>query len=276
MVRFLLLVLLLSVGWPQGTRENVGTKVVWRLNGGSFAGGEITEYMMGDRRRTEYHNTAQRRNPDGSFAPADPSANVVIQRCDLTRSFGLNTKTQEYSEKEYPPKPMTPEADPNWDTSKLPAYRVETTTVDTGEREEIFGQRARHVVTTTKTTPLGDTKGEPSILVKDGWYIDYDQRISCDPRPPAGPKVHDFGWFYKGAHRWPMQKIENVQMGERETGLFVKGNQDSRNTTITGSNGVNVTLSNDIQVTEFYKGPLSPVLFDVPTGFKLGDTVLFQ
>lgn len=73
-----------------------------------------------------------------------------------------------------------------------------------------------------------------------------------------------------------MQKIENVQIGERETGLFVKGNQDSRNTTITGSNGVNVTLSNDIQVTEFYKGPLSPALFDVPTGFKLGDTVLFQ
>jgi hypothetical protein len=276
MLLFLSWVLVFIGAWPQSTEQNVGTKLVWHYTSGTFAGGEVTRYTMGDRRRTEYRNTSKNRNLDGSFSIGDPSANVVIQRCDLGRSFGLNTKAQEYSEKEYPPKSMTPEADPDWDTSKLPAYRVETTTVDMGEREEIFGQRARHIVTTTKTTPLGDTKGEPSIFVKDGWYIEYDPRISCDPRPPAGPKGHDFGWFYKGAHRWPMEKIENAQIGERETGLFVEGNQDSRSMTITGSNGVNVTLSNDIQVTEFYKGPLSPALFDVPTGFKLGDTVLFQ
>jgi hypothetical protein len=276
MFHFLYWFFLLNAVWPQGTQQNVGTKLVWHYTSGTFAGGEVTTYTMGDRRRTEYRNTSQHRNPDGSFAQADPPANVVIQRCDLARSFGLNTKTQEYSEKEYPPKPTTTEADPDWDTSKLPAYRVETTTVDTGEREEILGQTARHVITTTKTTPQGDTKGEPSIFVKDGWYIDYDPRISCDPRPPAGPKVHDFGWIYMSRHRWPTQKIENVQIGERETGLFVRGNQDSRRTTIAGSNGVNVTLSNGIQVTEFYKGPLSPALFDIPTGFKLGDTVLFQ
>lgn len=276
MLLFLSWVLVLNGAWPQSTEHNVGTKLVWHYTSGTFAGGEVTTYTMGDRRRTEYRNTSNNRNPDGSFSIGDPSANVVIQRCDLGRSFGLNTKAQEYSEKEYPPKPRTTEADPDWDTSKLPAYRVETTTVDTGAREEIFGQRARHIVTTTKTTPLGDTKGEPSIFVTDGWYIDYDSRISCDPRPPAGPKVRDFGWFYFSAARWPTEKIENVQIGERETGLFVKGNQDSRSTTITGSNGVNVTLSNGIQVTELYKGPLSPALFDVPTGFKLGDTVLFQ
>lgn len=169
MVRFLLLVLLLSAGWPQGTRENVGTKVVWRLNAGSFAGGEITEYMMGDRRRTEYHNTAQRRNPDGSFAPADPSANVVIQRCDLMRSFGLNTKTQEYSEKEYPPKPMTPEADPDWDTSKLPAYRVETTTVDRGSAKKYSDKGRGTLSRQLKRLHLATRKGShQSSLRTDG------------------------------------------------------------------------------------------------------------
>ena len=39
---------------------------------------------------------------------------------------------------------------------------------------------------------------------------------------------------------------------------------------------MNVTVTNNIQVTEFYQGPLSLALFDVPTGFKFGDTVLFQ
>jgi hypothetical protein len=276
MFHFVFWILLLNAAWPQGTPQNIGTKLVWHYKSGTFANGEVTTYTMGDRRRTEYHNTAQHRNPDGSFVAADPPANVVIQRCDLSRSFGLNTKTQQYSEKEYPPKPLTSEPEPDWDTSKLPAYRVEITTVDTEERQEIFGQTARHVVTTTKTNPLGDTKGEPSMVVKDGWYIEYDPGISCDPKLPAGAKYHDFGWLYMGAHRWPVHKIEYVQIGELETGLFVKGNQDSRSTTITGSNGVNVTLSNEIQITEFYRGPLSPDLFDVPTGFRLGHHVLFQ
>jgi hypothetical protein len=282
MLLFLSWALLLNAAWPQGTQQNVGTKLVWHYTSGTFAGGEVTTYTMGDRRRTEYRNTSNNRNPDGSFSIGDPSANVVIQRCDLGQSVGVNTKSQKYSVREYPPKPMTPEDrkergfdDPDWETSKLPAYRVETTTVVTGEREEIFGQWARHVTTTIKTTPLGDTKGEPSVFVKEGWYIDYDRRISCEPIPPAGPKVHDFGWFYIGGHRMPTEKIENIQIGERETGLLVKGNQDSGTTTINGSNGVNLSLSTDVQVTDFYRGPLDPTLFEVPTGFKLGDTGLF-
>lgn len=283
MTHLLLWLFLLVAGQPQSTQQNVGTKLVWHYKSGTFAGGEVTTYTMGDRRRSEYRNTSQNRNPDGSFSIGDPPANVIIQRCDLAKSFGLNTKAQNYSEKGYPPKPMTPEEqkergfeDPDWDSSKLPAYRFETTTVDTGEREEIFGQRARRVTTTIKTTPLGNTKGEPTVSVKDGWYIDYDQRISCEPAPPAGPKVHDFGWFYVGGHRIPTQKTENIQIGERETGLLIRGNQYSGSTSIKGSNGVNMTLSNDIQVTEFYKGPLDPELFEVPAEYKLGDTVLFQ
>lgn len=271
---------LLMASWLQSSQANVGTKLVWHYTSGTFAGGEVTTYVMGDRRRMEYHNTAQHRNADGSFDLADPSANVVIQRCDLGRSFGLNTRAQEYSEKEYPPKPLTPEErkargfdDSDWDTSNLPAYRVETTTVDTGEREEMFGQSARHVITTTKTTRLDDTKSEPSVSVKDGWYIDYDRRISCEPA--AETKIHTFGGFITGGHLLRAERSENVFVGQREQGLLVKGNQNSGTTTINGSNGVNLSLSNDVQVTDFYRGPLDPTLFEVPTGFKLVDTVLF-
>jgi hypothetical protein len=278
-ILFLSWVLLLNAAWPQDTQEqqNVGTKLVWHYTSGTFAGGEVTTYLMGDRRRTEYHNTAQHRNADGSFEPADPSPNVVIQRCDLGRSFELNTKTEEYVSKEYPPKSLTAEErkergydDPDWDTSTLPVVRVETTTVDTGEREEMFGQSARHVITTVKSTPLGDTKGEPSVFVTDAWYIDYDRTISCEPKQSAESKVHDFGWFYLGGHRMPIQKIENIEVGHRETGLLVKKeSQDSRITTIKASNGIDLSMSNDIQVTEFFKGPLNRILFEVPTGFKV-------
>lgn len=273
MVRFLYWALLLTAGWPQETQQNVGTKLVWHYTSGTFAGGEVTTYIMGDRRRTEYRNTSKNRNPDGSFSIGDPQANVVIQRCDLRRSFGLNTKTQQYSAKDYPPKPLT-FVDSGRDTSSLPAYRVETTTVDTGERKEIFGQTARHVITTTKTTPLGDTKGEPSVSVKDGWYIDYQSRISCEP--VAETKQQTFGWFMMGGARWRTSRLENVFVGQREEGLLVEGNQNSGTFTINGSNGVNLSLSNDFQVTDFYRGPLDPTLFEVLTEFRLGDTVLYQ
>src|ERR1039457_4430588 len=202
MVRFFYWALLLIVGWPQDTQQNVGTKLVWHYTSGTFAGGEVTTYTTDDRRRTEYRNTSKNRNPDGSFSIGDPTANVVIQRCDVGRSFGLNTKTQQYSEKEYPPKPLTV----GYSGERLSA-RVETTTVDTGEREEILGQPARHVITTTKTTVLGDAKSEPSVSVKDGWYVDYDRRISCEPAEET--KTHTFGGIITGGGLLPTEKIEN-------------------------------------------------------------------
>ena len=279
MIHILLWFLLLVAGGAQDTQQNAGTKLVWHYTSGTFAGGEVTTYTMGDRRRTEYHNTSQNRQPDGSFSIGDPRANVVIQRCDLGRSFGLSTKAQEYSEKEYPTKFLTDERkarfdDSDWNTSKLPAYRVETKTVDTGEREEIFGQQARHVITTIKTTPLGDAKGQLSVSVKDGWYIDYDRRISCEPSGET--KIHTFGWLTTGGAFIRIDKAENIFIGQPEEGLLLKGIQNSGITTINGSNGVNLSLSNDVQVTDFYRGPLDPALFEVPSGFKLGDTVLFQ
>jgi len=272
-------VLLLNAAWPQGTEQNVGTKLVRHYTSGTFAGGEVTTYTMGDRRRTEYRNTSMSR--DSLAAPlkqADPLANVVIQRCDLGRSFELNTHTQEYISREYPPTPLTPEErkergldDPDWDTSTLPAFRVETTTVDTGEREEILGQWARHVTTTIKWTPLGDTKAEPSVTVRDGWYLDYDRRISCEPKPNGEPKVHDFSWIMVSGRRMLTLKTENIEFGHRETGLLVKKGQNSLTMTLTGSNGIEA--SSDTDVTEFFQGPLDPALFEVPPGFKRVDNL---
>jgi hypothetical protein len=247
------------------------------LNAGTFAGGELTEYTMGDRRRTEYRNTAQTRNAAGLFEPADPSPNVVIQRCDLGRSFDLNTKAQEYNSKEYPPKPMTPDErkergweDPDWDTSPLPVVRVETTTVDTGEREKMFGQWARHIRTEIKVTPLSDSKNKPSVFVTDGWYIDYDRRISCQPKPETETKSHAFSGMVISGRRVLTQRIENIEIGHREEGLLVKKGQNSWSTTLQGRMSKDsIDVNNDMAVTEFSEGPLDPALFEVPPGFKV-------
>lgn len=270
MVHFLYWVLLLLAARPQDAQQNTGTRVVWRYGAGGTAGGEITVYTMGDRRRTEYRNTSLRRDTlREPLHPADPLANVVIQRCDLGRSFQLNTHTQEYTSNTYPPSPSEPKrrdaSEQYWEMSSLPMVRVEITTVDTGEREEIFGQIARHVTITNKATPLPDTgKEPPSVWTSDGWYLDYERRISCEP--PEEFKIHDFDYFEAGGQRVDTQKVERVMVGKREEGLLVKKGQNNLSMTIQGTNGVN--LSNETDVTEFYKGPLDPALFEVPSDFK--------
>jgi hypothetical protein len=274
--------ILLIFSWSQLPQQNVGTQLVWHYVGGTFDGGEVTTYIMGDRRRTEFHNTSMRRQPDGSFAREDPPANVVIERCDLGRSFGLNTDSHQYSQHPFPPQiPISEERkasgfdNSDWDAVNLPSYRVEITTVDTGEREQIFGQTARHVITTTKSTPTGDTKGDPHTSVKDGWYIEYDRRVSCEPRPVM--QVRSFGGFLRasGTRLIRTTKAETAFVGTPENGLFVRGKPSSFSISISGSNGVNLSFSNDAGVTAFYRGPLDPALFEVPAGYMLGDRILY-
>jgi hypothetical protein len=282
MARFLLLVFLLVASWSQGRHEDFGTRVVWRYASGSLVGGEITAYTMSDRRRTEYRNTSLHRDAiHEPLKPADPLANVVIERCDLGRRYELNTKTHEYTSTEYPPKPLTTEErkkrgleEPDWNTSTLPLFRVETTTRDTGEREEIFGQVAKHVITTTKTTPLSESTLQPSVSVTDAWYIDFDSRISCEPLPES--KSHQFGYFQTGSGKHFTSRIENIEVGQREVGLLIRSEQNpSPHTPMEMQNGKDsVVFSNQTDVMEFFKGPIDPASFEVPADFKLVDRLV--
>jgi hypothetical protein len=61
MAHLLLWFFLFVVGRPQSTEQDVGTKLVWHYTSGTFAGGEVTTYTMGDRRRTEYHSASEPR-----------------------------------------------------------------------------------------------------------------------------------------------------------------------------------------------------------------------
>lgn len=269
MVRFLLVFFLLVFSWPQGGRERLGTRVVWRYASGSLAGGEITAYTTTDRRRTVYRNTSLHRDAiHEPLKPGDPLANVVIERCDLGRRFELNTKTQEYTSKEFPPKPVAPD-EPDWDTSTLPIVRVERTTKDTGERETIFGQETRHVITTVKATPLSEPVRQPFVTVTDAWYIDFKGRISCEPDPEI--KTHQFGGFQTGGGKHYTSRVEIIEVGQPEMGLLIRSEQNPSPHTITEmKNGKDsIVFSNETNVIEFFEGPIDPALFDVPADFKL-------
>src|ERR1700730_11878208 len=143
-----------------------------------------TTYIQGDRKRMEYRNSFGRTpGTDPIYGPRL----VRIVRCDMGQSFELNLDTSEYTSSAYPPKALTKEEikarglnTRSTDQSGNPTIRVETKTTDTGERKEMFGHVARHIITTTTRTPLAGSHAEAQESETDGWYIDFDQQLSCD------------------------------------------------------------------------------------------------
>src|SRR5258708_18403277 len=235
---------------------------------------------MADRRRTEFRHAVQRTKADGSVEWVDEVISVLIVRCDLGQSFTLNMKAEKYSVAEYPPKRLTPEEmaahgmkTPVTSQPTQPTLRIEIATVDTGEREEIFGHVARHVRTTTKQIPLEGSHTQAQESVRDGWYIDVDRRISCDPRPPAGSGSHGFvtvgAAAAVGGKAMMMERPEFVDIGARETGFPVKEVRTTTSETVPAAGGRRYSDSiNESEVTQFGAMPLDPALFEVPPGFK--------
>src|SRR5258706_3749180 len=267
-------ILLLSVLATQ-TAENAGTKVVIRNTFGGQSS-DNTTYWMADRRRTEFRHAVQRTKEDGSVEWVDEVASVLIVRCDLGQSFTLNMKAEKYSVAEYPPKRLTPEEmaahgmkTPVTSQPTQPTLRIEITTVDTGERKEMFGHVARHVRTTTKQIPLEGSHTQAQETVRDGWYIDVDRRISCDPKSAGSGSGFMAIGAVVGGKEMMMERPEFVDIGARETGFAVKEVRTTTSETVPAAGVRRYSDSiNESQVTQLGAMPLDPALFEVPPGFK--------
>jgi hypothetical protein len=263
---------LLLVGIPLlQASENSGLKMTIRR---VFAGNssEETVYVQGDRKRMEFRNYAGQRKADGSQQWLSGPRIAAITRCDLGQIFELNLDAAEYVSAPYPPKPLTQaeieardSGKPDMFQSREPTLRIETTTVDTGERKEFFGHIARHVVITRKQIPLEGSHSEPQETVTDGWYIDLDPQVSCDRKLSRGKRAHG----YVVAGKRPAEKPEFVDIGESEIGFAVQLVMVSKGTyTLPDGTDKQTDSKSETLVTQLELGSLDPGLFEIPPGFK--------
>jgi len=230
----------------------------------SFVGqeSEQTTYFRADARRQEYRNiSGSHYGPHLAF----------IERCDLGEKFGLNLDQREYDSYPYPPQlpkeqlakmsQPQPPAQPG-----PPTFRIEETTIDTGERTGFFGHQARHIITTRKETPLAGSHRYAQNTVTDGWYIDLETEISCEPWWRSSKKQK--GIAYLRAGNDPLERVEVVQKGNAEHGFAVdlRVMDTSLFVLKDGTTKVNTSKSK-IKVIDFVEGPLDPGTFEVPAGF---------
>jgi hypothetical protein len=274
MLFFLAWFLFQNAGAPQ-TPNHGGTKVVVRHTAANHTSEWVT-YVMADRRRIETHLTAQQRNAAGALEFVDEPGNIRILRCDLGKSLILNSNAGEYISEPYPPKPLTPEEleqrawkEPEGaEAAAIPTVRYEITTADTGESKIFFGRVAWHVITTRKQIYL-ESPTPPEEYVTDGWYIDFDTRISCEPEQPQEIKSPGYLFVGVGGKGVPIQRMEYVEFGPRVRGFAVEEVETSKSSTNPPAYARNSSGSlRELKVTQFVEDTLDPALFEVPPGFK--------
>ena len=275
-VVFPLLLVLIPLDASSQSPGKVGVKMTVR-NVVDGMSSERTEYFQGDRKRLEYRNsTGGAKRAVGSIDLRYGPHFASITRCDLGRMYELNLDAQEYHAAPYPPQPFTKEQmkamglKPQGDLPTTPTLLVEIRTRDTGERKQMFGHTARHVIRTRKETPLEGSHSQPQESVEDGWFIDpLDTRISCDAKWREGERGHAHVAAWLRNANAPPELPKFVEVGKWETGFAVESRMTTRGAYVLpdGTSKEN-TWTFETAVTLLEEGPLDPAVFEVPAGIR--------
>ena len=232
----------------------------------------ITRYFHDSRSRTDSRSGAGHvLHPGGKLLYTWGPRQAFIQQCDARRSVMLNLDAREYTSTELDEHGVAKEWKPAAIERKEPArgsIEIFIDSVDTGERKEMFGHTARHVVTRERRVASPDGCQRSMSSETDGWYIDLEvPSSSCRIAAKSAPHAADVGVVVSGSC---LQKLEVHRTGVTETGFPLKLTTTTH-TSLVQSDGSQkeFTSTFESEVTEISEAPLEPALFEVPAGFKL-------
>jgi hypothetical protein len=250
-------------------------------------------YIQGEWRRWERPRTYSGiARADGSSQRIYGPRIVTIVRPDLATVFDLNMDASDYVVTSYPPK--KPQAltikqleahgirIPSPAASTKPTFQIETTTKDTGERKEVLGYLARHVITTRREIPLEGSRRSAQETVTDGWYIDLETRLyptiyaqelaDLKSRQQNGP-VHNYVTAGPPGAGDPPEVPEFIDIGEPETGFAVQEIRTSRSSYTLPDGSTKQTEGKFEKAVTLEKGIFDTMLFEVPSSFRRVDHI---
>ena len=188
---------------------------------------------------------------------------VNITQCDLKRTIQINDSARKYSitpmevdtSTQSTTTAPTPTPAPTTPARTGGTVTYVTTSIDTGERREMFGFTARHVKSSTTIESSPDACNPVNMRTElDGWYIDLSVAFNCNltgssaaSRMPAAGGCRDRTQFRRGGNGklgYPL--IETMSM-------YNASGQ--------------VTFTTMKEVLELTRGSLDVALFDIPAGY---------
>jgi len=130
------------------------------------------------------------------------------------------------------------------------------TTKDTGERKQMFGYTARHILTTMVMASSPDACSSVNMKMEvDGWYIDAAFALDCDSN-------RAYTAYKPQASGGCQDRHETKQIGTAKKGYPVW-----EKTTMFGPNGTE-SFSSTNEVVEFSQATLEQSLFEIPEGYR--------
>ena len=208
---------------------------------------ENSTYIKGKRQRSE--------NSGGQM--------VTIQQCDLRRNLQLMPAAKVYTIQPYD-QPSTGSNNTTSPTATAQPGEVKKggvvtstiTTKDTGERKQMFGYTARHIITTMaiESSPDACSRNNTRIEI-DGWYIDATFALDCDINQQyTAYRPH----VKAGGCR---DRYETKTIGTAKKGFPVYEKM-----TMLGDGGQ--SFSNITEVVEISQATLDQSLFEIPPDYR--------
>ena len=206
---------------------------------------ENTTYIKGKRQRSESMNGMM----------------INLTQCDLRRAVQLNSQTKTYMVNSFNDGTQTagtPTAVTDKNGVVQAGGRVTTTvtTKDTGERRQMFGFTARHLIITMETVSSPDACNKTNTKMQtDGWYIDAEFVLDCDY---GNQYANGYGSRTGGCK----DKYEMKTIGTAKRGYPVYEKM-----TMFDETGKEM-MSMVNEVVELSKATLETALFEVPADYR--------
>ncbi len=204
---------------------------------------ENTTYIKGKRQRTEMMGGAM----------------VSITQCDLGRDLQMNPTTKTYTVTYYDEGTTTPgsvKTGTAAPVTKGGTMIVTTTIKDTGERKQMFGFTARHIIQTieTETTPDACLPSKTKMEM-DMWVIDAEFGIACG-------QTRQYNGNNGGKSAGCQDKIVQKTLGSGKTGYPLW----QKMTSYDASGKESFTMTQE--VVELSKATLDQALFEAPADYR--------
>jgi len=240
---YTLAIIITSIFITQTAFADVKIKSKQTMSGQSY---ENTTYIKGKRQRTETMSGMM----------------INLNQCDLQRGIQINPQTKTYIINEYqqstPAEPGRPAAAAKNDGVVRAGGTVTTTITvkDTGERKQMFGFTAKHLIITMETASSPDACTVTNTKMQmDGWYIDAEFALDCTWNNPGG-------YSAKGSKPTCQDKYQTKQIGTGKRGYPVY----EKMTMFDESGKETMTMVSE--VVELSKATLDAGLFDVPADYR--------
>lgn len=206
-----------------------------------------------------HHKTYFRR---GAMRRKEDSNLVEIANCDTKTGFLIDLNAHEYRTYNVVRFWSPAQFDDYLRKNPGSAVHVEINTLDTGERKTFLGQTAKHFITTIKRMADSDSGGGEETI--DGWYIDHER-----PDNRCAPKYTRENFLYLIGTVLVMypQVPQFTHTGPVPDGLAVKQTRTVKFApTKDKPSGQTITAEETIE--ELSDAPLSPSLFQLPSGLR--------